>query len=216
MEEDKKESEDSGGGGTRSTPIEVREEVVEPLVVLKPVEVRPKARVEVPPIGALPKKVDIPTTAMGQWTGGPHRDKRKVVVEESSVGGRRQVRHETVVTTTLARSIDAGSEERLRSANKQERGTPVFEDMEEPTVEIVVWTTAHEEALKKVTGDTMVDEGELSPKVLYSNRQKYKEMMFSLAVRDATEEEYRKAKCMKQPYRGIARPFWQKLWLNVC
>ena len=38
--------------------------------------------------------------------------------------------------------------------------------MEEPTVEIVVWTTLQDEALKKVTDDTMVDEGELSPKVL--------------------------------------------------
>ena len=56
----------------------------------------------------------------------------------------------------------------------------------------------------------MVDEGELSPKALDSNRQKYKEMMSSLAVRDATEEEYRKARGMRQPYRGMTRPFWQK------
>ena len=68
-------------------------------------------------------------------------------------------------------------------------------------VEIAVWTTAREEALKKVTWDTMVDEGSLSPKVLDSNRQTYKEMMSSLAVMDATEEEYRKTKCMRQPYR---------------
>ena len=56
----------------------------------------------------------------------------------------------------------------------------------------------------------MVDEGELSPQVLGSNQQKYKEMMSSLTVRDATEEEYRKANGMRQPYRGMTRPFWQK------
>ena len=66
--------------------------------------------------------------------------------------------------------------------------------MKEPTVEIAVWTTSREEALKKVTEDTMIDEGELSPQVLDANRQKYKEMLSSLALRDATEEEYRKAR----------------------
>ena len=73
-----------------------------------------------------------------------------------------------------------------------------------------MWTTLREEALKKVTEDMTVDEGELSPKVLDSSRQKYKEMMSSLAVRDATQEVYRKAKGMRQPYRGMTRPFWQK------
>ena len=34
----------------------------------------------------------------------------------------------------------------------------MFEDMEEPTVEIAGWTTAREEALKKVTDDTMAHE----------------------------------------------------------
>ena len=46
--------------------------------------------------------------------------------------------------------------------------------MEEPRVEIVMWTTTSEEALKKVTKETMVGDGELSPQVLNSNRQKYK------------------------------------------
>ena len=64
---------------------------------------------------------------------------------------------------------------------------PTFDDMEEPTVEMVMWTTTMEKALKKVTKETMVDDGELSPQVLDSNRQKYKEMMSSLIVRDATE-----------------------------
>ena len=56
----------------------------------------------------------------------------------------------------------------------------------------------------------MTDEGELSPQVLDANRQKYKEMLSSLAVRDATEEEYRKYKGIGQPNRGMTRPFWQK------
>ena len=42
-----------------------------------------------------------------------------------------------------------------------------------------------------------------------SNRQKYKEMMSSLAVMDATEEEYREARGLRQPYRGTTRPFGQ-------
>ena len=55
----------------------------------------------------------------------------------------------------------------------------------------------------------MTDEGELSTQVLDVNRQKYKEMTSSLVFRDTTEEEYRKAKGMRQPYRGMTRPFWQ-------
>ena len=94
-----------------------------------------------------------------------------------------------MVTTTVARSTDVWRKEGPRSADKVELGEPVFEDMEEPTVEIVVWTTLRDESLKEVTEGTMIDEGELSPKVLDFNRQKYKEMMSSLAVRDATEEE---------------------------
>ena len=46
-------------------------------------------------------------------------------------------------------------------AETEERGVPVFEDMEEPTVDVAVWTTAREEALKKVTAESMADEGEL-------------------------------------------------------
>ena len=87
---------------------------------------------------------------------------------------------------------------------------PVFDDMEEPTVDIAVLTTAREEALTKVTEEKMTDEGELSPQVLDANRQKYKEMLSSLALRDATEEEYRKAGGIGQPYHGMTRPFWQK------
>ena len=75
---------------------------------------------------------------MGQWAGGPPKDRRRVVVDEGPVGGRRQVRPETVVTTPVARSTDAVSEEGRRSADKEERCSPMFEDMDETTVEIVV------------------------------------------------------------------------------
>ena len=56
----------------------------------------------------------------------------------------------------------------------------------------------------------MADEGELSPQVLDANRQKYKEMLSNLALREATEEEYRKTRWVGQPYRGMTRPLWQK------
>ena len=65
----------------------------------------------------------------------------------------------------------------------------MFDDMEEPTVEIAVWTTAREDALKKVVEDAMADEGELSPQVVDSNRRKYQELLTSLALMDAAEEE---------------------------
>ena len=68
----------------------------------------------------------------------------------------------------------------------------MFDDMEERTVEIAVWTTAREEALKKVSEEAMTDECELSPQVVDANRQKYKDILSSLALRAATEEEYRK------------------------
>ena len=37
------------------------------------------------------------------------------------------------------------------SIPSRERAVPAFDDMEEPTVEIAAWTTAREEALKKVS-----------------------------------------------------------------
>ena len=42
-----------------------------------------------------------------------------------------------------------------------EQSVPTFEDMEEPMVEIAVWTTAREEALKKVMEEVMSDDGDL-------------------------------------------------------
>ena len=56
----------------------------------------------------------------------------------------------------------------------------------------------------------MADEGELSSQVVDANRQKYKEMLSSLALKDATEEEYRKPRGVGQPYRWMTRPLWQK------
>ena len=47
-----------------------------------------------------------------------------------------------------------------QTEEKEERVGPVFDDMEEPTVEIAVLTTEREEALKKVTEEAMADEGE--------------------------------------------------------
>ena len=76
---------------------------------------------------------------------------------------------------------------------------PTYEDMEEPTVEIAVWTTAREEALKKVMEEARKDEGELPMRVVDENRQKYKDMLSNVAVRDATEEDYRKARGVGQP-----------------
>ena len=67
-----------------------------------------------------------------------------------------------------------------------------------------------EEALKKVSEEAMAYEGEVSPQVVGANRQKYKDMLSSVALRDATEEDYRKARGVGQPYRGMTRPLWQK------
>ena len=165
----------------------------------KPVEERRKPRVEEATMGALQKKAAA-ATAMGQWAGGPPKDKRRVVLDEGPLRvGRRERREDEEgeddeSRIPVARTTGTEGEVGRQSAEKGERGAPVFKDMEEPTVEVVVWTTAREEALKKVTAESMADEGELSTQVLDANRQKYKEMISSLVLRDATEEEYRRAK----------------------
>ena len=46
-------------------------------------------------------------------------------------------------------------------------------------------------------------------KAVDDNRQRYKDMLANLAARDATEEDYRKARGVGQPYRGMTRPPWQ-------
>ena len=104
---------------------------------------------------------------------------------------------------------DAGAAKR-QAGEKEGQAVPTFEDMEEPMVEIAVWTTAREEALKKVMEEVRTDEGELPIRVLDDNRQKYTEMLSNVAARDAAEEDYRKTRGIGQPYRGMTRPPWQK------
>ena len=108
--------------------------------------------------GALPK-IDAAAAAMGQWAGGQPKGLRRVVVDESAVGPSWRERREDEEgeddesRIPVARSTDTEGEVGRQSAEKGERGAPVFEDMEEPTVEVVVWTTAREEALKNVTAE---------------------------------------------------------------
>ena len=64
-----------------------------PREVPKPVEEKQKPRVEEATTGALPN-IAAAASAMGQWAGGPPKDKRRVVVDESSVGVSRQERRE--------------------------------------------------------------------------------------------------------------------------
>ena len=97
-----------------------------------------------------------------------------------------------------------------RQVGKEGQTVPTFEDMEEPMVEIAVWTTAREEALKKVMEEVRSDEGDLPTGVLDDNRQRYTEMLSNVAARDAAEEDYRKSRGIGQPYRGMTRPPWQK------
>ena len=198
--------------GTRETQIGVVAEVVAPREVSKPVEGKQKSRAEEVTTRTLPKRGDELATAMGQWAGGPPKDKRRVVVDEGPPRvGRRERREDEKgeddeSSIQVERNTEVGSVAGRQTGEKEERAGPVFDDMEEPTVEIAVWTTAREEALKKVTEEAVADEGELSPQVVDANRQKYKEMVSSLALRDATEEEYRKARGVGQPYRGMTRP----------
>ena len=110
----------------------------------------------------------------------------------------------------MERSLEGTSVARRQTEEQPEKVVPVFEDMEEPTVEIAVWTTAREEALKKVMEEVRSDEGDLPTGVLDDNRQRYTEMLSNVAARDAAEEDYRKARGIGQPYRGMTRPPWQK------
>ena len=110
----------------------------------------------------------------------------------------------------MERSTEVASAARRQAEEKEWQAVSVCDDMEEPTVEIAVWTTAREEALKKVMEEARADEGKLPMRVVDENRQKYKDMLSNVAVRDATEEDYRKARGVGQPYRGMTRPPWQK------
>ena len=96
----------------------------------KPVEVKPKARVGGPTTEALPRRAEgASMAAMGQWAGGPtdKTDKRSVVVDEGPVRGRRSERPETVATTPVISSADAGGDVGRLSADKEERVMPAFD-----------------------------------------------------------------------------------------
>ena len=69
--------------------------MVGPLEVPKPVEVKQRSRTEEMTTRTLPKKGDEIATAMGQWAGGPPKDKRRVVVDEGQARvGRRERRED--------------------------------------------------------------------------------------------------------------------------
>ena len=212
MEEDEEEPEvEEEAEGTMETPIEVVAEVVAPREVPKPLEVKQKSRAEEVTTRTLPKRGDERATAMGQWAGGPPNDRRRVVVDEGpSRVGRRERREDEKgeddeSSIPVERNAEVESVAGPQTGGKEELAVPVFDDMKEQTVEIALWTKVREEALKKVTKEAMADEGELSPQVVDANSQKYKDMLSSLALRDATEEEYRKARWVGQPYRGMTR-----------
>ena len=151
MDQDEEEPEsEEEGEGTRNAPIEVVAETALPSELPKTAEERRRPRVEEATTETMPKKT---ATAMGQWAGGPPKDKRRVVLDEGSLRVSRQERREAEETTPRAMSTDTESEVGHQSADTEERGVPVFEDMEEPTVEIAVWTTARDEALKNVTAE---------------------------------------------------------------
>ena len=61
--------------------------------VPKSVEVKQKSRAEEVTTRTLPNRGDEPTTAMGQWAGGPPKDKRRVVLDDGAPrAGRRERR----------------------------------------------------------------------------------------------------------------------------
>ena len=80
MEEDAEDA-----AGTRENPVEVVAEVVVSREAPKPVEARQKPRVEERIMRTLPTPRDEVAMALGQWAGGPPRDKRRVVVDAGSV-----------------------------------------------------------------------------------------------------------------------------------
>ena len=85
MEEDQEEPEkEEEAECTQETPIEVVAEVVAPREVPKPVEVKQKSRTEEVTKRTLPKKGDEVATAMVQWTGGPPKDRRRVLVDDGT------------------------------------------------------------------------------------------------------------------------------------
>ena len=121
-----------------------------PREVPKPVEEKRKPSVEEATTETLPKRAAA-AAAMGQWAGGPPNDKRRVELDEGPLRvGRLERREdekggEEESIIPVARSTDTEGEVAQQSGEKEKRGVPVFEDMEEPTVEVVVWTTSRED-----------------------------------------------------------------------
>ena len=99
--------------GTREIPIVVVAEVVAPQEVPKPVEVKQKPRVEEATTRTLPTRRDEVATAMGQWAGGPPKDKRRVVVDEGQVSGGLRERRED------EKGEDDESETRLERSSEE-------------------------------------------------------------------------------------------------
>ena len=104
MEEDAEDA-----AGTRETPIELAAEVVVPREVPKPVEARPKPRVEERTTRTLPTPRDEVAVALGQWAGGPPRDKRRVVVDERPLRRREGEKGEDEPRTGVGRSPEVAS-----------------------------------------------------------------------------------------------------------
>ena len=102
---------------------------------------------------------------MGQWAGGPPKDKRRVVVNEAVVSRREDEKGEDE-SKTVEKNVEVVSAAGRHAEGTEGQAVPTFEDMEEPMVEIAVWTTAREEALKKVMEEARADEGELPMRVV--------------------------------------------------
>ena len=116
--EDAMEEDVEDAAGTRETPIEVAAEVVAPLEVPKPVEVRQKPRVEERTTRSLPTRRDEVTAAIGQWAGGPSKDKRRVVVDEGLVRRREDEKGVDESKTTVERSSEVASAARRQAGEK--------------------------------------------------------------------------------------------------
>ena len=76
-----------------NAPIEVVAETALPRELLKPVKERRKPRVEVATTEALPKRAAA-AAAIGQWSGGPPKYRRRVVLDEGLLRVGRQERRE--------------------------------------------------------------------------------------------------------------------------
>ena len=95
--------------GTRETPIDVAAEVVVAHETPKPVEARQKPRVEERTTLTLPTPRDEVAAAMGEWAGGPPRDKRRVVVDEGPVRRREGEKGEDEPRTGVERKPEVAS-----------------------------------------------------------------------------------------------------------